>query len=83
MDGDEHGEEEEQGATAGPGTAGERHQGRADDHPDGEGGGEETGGGERDVEVGGDARDEPGQHELGCALGEDREPEDVDSDWHG
>ncbi|WP_327271949.1 TetR/AcrR family transcriptional regulator C-terminal ligand-binding domain-containing protein [Streptomyces sp. NBC_01224] len=34
------------------------------------------------MEVGGDVRDQTGQHELGCALGEDGESERVDSKWH-
>ncbi len=82
MDGQEHAEERQQRLPPRTAPAEQCRQGRAHDHADGEGGREGARGGDGDPEVAGDVRHQAGQHELGGALGEDRQAEEIQSERH-
>ncbi|MFF0041994.1 hypothetical protein ACFYRG_38195 [Streptomyces mirabilis] len=61
---------------------GQAQQGCCGEHADGEGGHEQSGVGEGDVEIVGDGGQHPGEHELQGALSENAQPEDVDDERH-
>jgi hypothetical protein len=61
---------------------GQAQQGCSDEHADGEGGHQLSGGGDRDVEIVGDGGQHPGEHELRGALSEEAQPEDIDDERH-
>lgn len=65
-----------------PPTCEGSHEGCADDHPDREGGGEQSGGPDGDIEARGDVGHEAGEHEFRRAHGEDREGEQMQSERH-
>nr|WP_232377846.1 hypothetical protein [Micromonospora humida] len=58
------------------------HRRRADDHSQGETGGEKPGPAERNRQVGGDAGKDAGEDELRGSLGEDRDGEQIEEDGH-
>ena len=78
----EDGDERDQGRTARQPQRGDGEQRGADHHADREGGDEQSGLRDGDVHVVGDGRQQPGEHELAGAEGEDGEAEDVDGHRH-
>lgn len=80
--GDEDREEGEHGVAARP-PQGEHGQQRcADEHAEGEARDQQARTGNGDPEVGGQFGQESGEHELGGALGEDRQAENMDGGGH-
>jgi len=75
-------EGDERGAARDP-EGGDGEYGGADDHADGERGDQQARLGDGDAEVGGDVGEQAGEHELGGALGEDRQAEERDGEGHG